>query len=159
MAETITIGGAETLDKFLELDDDIVDNDEPAEPRWKKPRDAWDWEEEARSFNSRAWAIFPGQNDTKFKKLSLVYFFDLFLGNKILELIANKSNQYCIAKFGTSAAILADEIRVFVAILILSGYNIVPDYKLYWSNSEDMENKLIKQAMSRDRFHMIKDCF
>jgi hypothetical protein len=117
------------------------------------------WEEEVRSFNNRAWAILLGQNYTKFKKLSLVDFFDLFFGNKILELIANKSNQYCMAKFETSAAILADEIRVFVAILILSGYNTVPNYKLYWSNSEDMENKLIKQAMSRDRFHMIKDSF
>jgi hypothetical protein len=37
---------------------------------------------------------------------------------------------------------------MFLAILLLSGYNKVTDFKLYWSNSENTEIKLIKNAMS-----------
>jgi Transposase IS4 len=29
---------------------------------------------------------------------------------------------------------------------------------MYWSNSEDTENKMAKGAMSRDRFKTIKKC-
>jgi hypothetical protein len=40
--------------------------------------------------------------------------------------------------------------------LLLSGYNPISDYDLYWSNGDDCENKMVKEAMSRDRFRMIK---
>jgi len=55
--------------------------------------------------------------------------------------------------------ITAEEIKTFMAILLLSGYNKVMDLKLYWSNSEDTENKLIKNAMSRNMFLLVKHCF
>jgi Transposase IS4 len=29
---------------------------------------------------------------------------------------------------------------------------------MYWSNSENSENKIVKRAMSRDRFKTIKKC-
>jgi hypothetical protein len=64
-----------------------------------------------------------------------------------------------MAMFGTNPAISPEDIRVFMVILILNSYNKVIDLKLYWSNSEDTEDKMIKQAMSRDRFLMIKYCF
>ncbi len=85
--------------------------------------------------------------------------FDLFFDTTIFEQIATKSNEYAMATFRTNLAISTEDIRVFMAILILSGYNKVIDFKLCWSNSEDTENKMIKQAMSRDRFLMIKRCF
>jgi hypothetical protein len=91
--------------------------------------------------------------------MSPVDLFDLFFDTTIFEQIATKSNEYAMATFGTNPAISPEDIRVFMAILILSGYNKVIDFKLYWSNSEDTENKMIKQAMSRDRFLMIKRCF
>jgi hypothetical protein len=72
VAEVITVGGAETLEEFLEPDDkpgEPAQPGEPAKPRWKKSRDAWEWEEEARSFNSREQAIFPGQNYIRFKNM------------------------------------------------------------------------------------------
>jgi len=48
---------------------------------------------------------------------------------------------------------------MFLAILLLSGFNKVTDFKLYWSNSENTENKLIKNAMSGSRFLLVKHCF
>jgi hypothetical protein len=48
--------------------------------------------------------------------------FYLFFGNNIFELIVTKSNEYYMAKFGINVAISTEEVRVFVAILILSSF-------------------------------------
>lgn len=164
MAEIITDGGAEALEEFLDPDEELPDIEpaepaEPSEPRWKKARDQWEWEEEARSFNSRGQGIFPEANHTRFKDMSPLELFDLFFDDDLLKLIAMKSNEYSLNKFGIQAFITAPEIKTFLAILLLSGYNKLTDFKLYWSNSEDTENKMIKNAMSRNQFIMIKRCF
>jgi hypothetical protein len=39
--------------------------------------------------------------------------------------------------------------------LLLSGYNPISDYDFYWSNGDDCENKMVKEAMPRDRIRMI----
>jgi hypothetical protein len=72
--------------------------------------------------------------------------FDLFFDKDILAVIATKSCEYAMTQFGMLVNISSDDIKVFLAILILTGYNKVTDYKLYWSNSEDTENKLIKSV-------------
>ena len=159
MAEVITDRGAQALEEFVDPDDEELPDLEPAEPRWKKPRDQWEWEEEPRSFNSKAQAIFPEANHTRFKTMSPTDLFDLMFDDSLLTLIATKSNEYSMTKFGTQASITAEDIKVFLAILLLSSYNKVTDYKLYWVNSEDTENRMIKTAMARDRFLIIKRCF
>jgi len=65
---------------------------------------------------------------------------------------------YAMAQFGASYNITSEEINVFFAILLLSGYHPVTDYDLYWSISEDCENKMVKSAMTRDRFRILKRC-
>ncbi len=114
--------------------------------------------EEARSLKSKANVLFPEPNYTQFNK-SPADLFDLFFDEDILSLIARRSCAYSMRQFGTPVTISAADIRVFSAILILSGYNKVTDYKLYWSNSLNMENRLVKGAMSRNRFLLIKLCF
>lgn len=158
VAEVITDGGAEALTEFVDSDEELPDV-EPAEPRWKKAKDQWEWEDEPRSFTSKAQAIFPEGNHTRFKNMSPQQLFDLFFDDDLLKLIATKSNEYSVTKFGSQAFITSEDIKVFLAILLLTGYNKVTDYKLYWSNSEDTENKMIKNAMSRNRFLQIKRCF
>jgi len=165
VAEVLTNGFIETLEEYQEdeelpdLDAEPDDGPEDAETRWKSDRKEWEWEEEARSFRSKGIDIFPEANYIQFKDLSPADLFDLFFSKEILELITTKSCQYAMAKFGMLVTISAEDIRVFLAILILSGYNKVTDFTLFWSNSDDTGNKLIKGAMSRDRFHLIKRCF
>jgi hypothetical protein len=171
VAEVITDGNIDTLVQYLDIDE-LPDPDEAeaAEPapndnaelapsRWKTYRDAWKWEKKARSFKSKANALFPEPNYTQFKEMAPVVLFDLFFDEDILSLIATRSCAYSMRQFGTPVTISAADIRVFIAILILSGYNKVTDYKLYWSNSLDTENRLVKGAMSRNRFLLIKRCF
>jgi hypothetical protein len=168
VAEVITDGTIESLEQYMDIDElpdlDLPVPDEnpagdPAESRWKTDRGEWEWEKEARSFKSKGKVLFPEPNYTQFKEMSPTDLFDLFFDQDILAFIATKSCEYAMTQFGMPVNISADEIRVFVAILILTGYNKVTDYKLYWSNSEDTENKLIKSAMSRNRFLLIKRCF
>ncbi len=48
-----------------------------------------------------------------------------------------------MATFGNVMNITAEEIKTFMAILLLSGYNKVMDLKLYWSNSEDTDVRIL----------------
>lgn len=166
VAEVITDGGAPILEEYLDSDEELPDLDaEPAEPadpveyRWKKSRDEWKWEKKPRSFESKGNAIFPEANYTRFKGLSPLDLFDLIFDKDLLEIIATKSKEHSLAMFGNLVNITAEEIKTFLAILLLSGYNKVTDFKLYWSNSEDTENTLVKAAMSRNRFLLVKRCF
>jgi hypothetical protein len=82
----------------------------------------------------------------------------LNIDQELLATVRDLSNQYGMAKFGTNYNITSEEINIFFSILLLSGYNPVTDYDLYWSTSEDTENKMVKAAMSRDRFRVVKKC-
>jgi hypothetical protein len=76
----------------------------------------------------------------------------------LLDKVRDLSNQYAMEQFGTSYSITSEEINIFFAILLLNGYHPITDYDLYWSNSEDCENKMVKAAMSRNRFRVLKKC-
>ena len=168
VAEVITDGNIEPLMQYLDIDE-LPDPEEAeavepaaaelAPSRWKTNRNEWKWEKKARSFKSKANAPFPEPNYTQFKEMAPAALFDLFFDEDILSVIATRSCVYSMRQFGTPVTISAADIRVFIGILILSGYNKVIDYKLYWSNSLDTENKLVKGAMSRNRFLLIKRCF
>ena len=82
--------------------------------------------------------------------------FKLFISEDILEEIAKRSNQYALTKSGMLPGIKSSEIKVFFGILLLSGYISLTNYELYWSNSLDTANTLVKSSMSRDRFKLIK---
>ena len=116
-------------------------------------------EEEPRSFRRKHPGIFPEPNYTKFKDLLPVAIFDLILDEGIFTAIATKSNEYGLKEFGLQPNITPEEVRTFFGILLLSGVSQVTDYRMYWSNSELTENKMIKNAMSRDRFLLVKRCF
>ena len=46
----------------------------------------------------------------------------------------------------------ANEMRLFFAILLLTGYNQSPRRKMYWQDSSDVLNTAMSSAMSRNRF-------
>ena len=46
-----------------------------------------------------------------------------------------------------------------LAILLLSGYSVLPRQKLYWENSSDVFKRTMSEAMSRNRFEEILSVF
>ena len=47
---------------------------------------------------------------------------------------------------------------MFLGILIVSGYNPLGSKRDYWSTEDDLRNKVIYEAMTRDRFEVIMKC-
>ncbi len=121
-------------------------------------RNEYYWEDSSRNIASKDPAIFPEPNYTIFKGLSPKGLYDLFFISELLDRVAELLNLYAMFKFGLSSNISGEKINIFIGIL-LSGYNPATDYVMYWSISEDCENRLVKSAMSRDWFRTIKRCF
>ena len=51
----------------------------------------------------------------------------------IYMVLATKSNQYAMEKFGLEPNIKAEDLKAFFDILLMSGYNQMTDYRMYWS--------------------------
>ena len=72
--------------------------------------------------------------------------------------LCEQSKNYAHQKGIPCTEINAENMKVFLAILILSGYNKVPNRRLHWSESPDKQNKLVIDSMRRDTFEQIMRC-
>lgn len=98
---------------------------------------------------------FPHFDHNKYKNFTLVELFDLFMDDDIFEMFTVESNRYAVFKECDHPSITKEEIKCFIAILILSGYNSVSNRRLYWDSFGDSKNELIVQSMRRNRFEQI----
>ena len=88
--------------------------------------------------------------------LSPTGIFDLFFDDEVVQYLVDMTNLYAHRDKGRhSFNINRSEMRLFIAILLLSGYNVLPRRKMYWENSDDVENESVSNAMSRNRFEEI----
>jgi len=83
--------------------------------------------------------------------------FDLFFDEDILELIHYQTNLKSVQK-GKPAHITHEEIRVFIGINLVMGYNKYNCMSFYWKSGEDIGTEMIKKSMSRNRFFEILSC-
>ena len=81
--------------------------------------------------------------------------FELFLDDDVIDLIIENSTKYAGLRGNHNFSTTKKEIRVFVAIPLISGYSKVPRRRLYWSSDEDVRNEAVLAAMNRDRFDEI----
>ena len=147
--------------------EDIVGEPEPVpvagpsnEPKKRKiaapARKEYKWKKDNTNIKSKNLPVFPEPNYMYYKGLPPKGLFELFITREFLDEVRDLSNKYALQKFGTSYNITSEEINIFFAILLLSGYNPITDYDLYWSNSDDCVNKIVKEAISRNRFRLVK---
>ena len=102
--------------------------------------------------------MFPEQDYRKYRDFSIVELFELFFDEEILEHTKEQMTKYCLKKNWPDVAVCINELKVFIAILIISGYNTLPSKAMYWSHDHDVYNKAVSSAMRRDRFDMLKKC-
>lgn len=88
------------------------------------------------------------------KGKSPLEYFRMLLDDEILNLLVNFTNQYA-AKKNVMLNCSQDEMLVFIAVLLLSGYVSMPRKVMYWQHEEDTHNDLVSGAISRDRFQQI----
>ena len=87
---------------------------------------------------------------------SFTTLFNLFFDDKVVEYLAKMTKLYSHQEKGKySFNVNQSEMRLFIAILLLSGCNVLPRRKLYLENSSDVKNKSISIVMSRNRFEEI----
>ena len=99
--------------------------------------------------------IFPECNYSKYRDFSPVQLFELFYDDFIIEHTMTEMTKYCLTKNYSPINVSLNEMKVFFAILIVSGYNVLPRRHMYWSHTEDVYNEAISNAMRRDRFDKI----
>ena len=69
--------------------------------------------------------------------------------------VTNQTNLYAVQHSKGNLNILEDEIRTFIAVVLLSGYCKVPYRSLYWADAPDTPNEAVSCAMSTNRFREI----
>lgn len=85
--------------------------------------------------------------------------FELFVDMTVIDLLCKHTITYAIQKGDHSFTVNGNEMRVFIGILLASGYIQVPRRRMYWSNDSDVRNEMISRAMRRNRFDEIMKYF
>lgn len=80
--------------------------------------------------------------------------FESFFDVEVINLIVSYSNIYAANK-NLPADITTKEIKCFLGVLLVSGYVVHPYRYMYWENRNDTQNKIVVDAISRDRFSYI----
>ncbi|XP_060863589.1 piggyBac transposable element-derived protein 3-like [Metopolophium dirhodum] len=78
----------------------------------------------------------------------------LFFDQQVLKMIVDYSNNYASNK-NQSLQIDVNELKCFLGILLLSGYNELSRRRMYWEKSPDTHNDLVSGAMRRNRFEFL----
>ncbi|XP_071052955.1 piggyBac transposable element-derived protein 3-like [Onthophagus taurus] len=72
--------------------------------------------------------------------------------NNVYELLRSETERNAIEKGNHAFRVTTIEIMHFIGILLMSGYNSVARYKMYWEKSIDCNYQGILSLMSRNRF-------
>jgi len=101
--------------------------------------------------------IFPAPNYSAYRDMNPVELFELFWDELLIELILEQMKLYSIWKGKETFVATAAELRTYLGIILLSGYNKLPQKKMYWSQDVDVGNNLVKSSMRKNKFeHMMQ---
>lgn len=123
------------------------------QPKFKGPEREWingDFEKTTQ---------FPSNDYVKFRDKSIIELFEMMFDDDIVDLILNESTKYAISNSHPDPNITKEEFKVFIGILIISGYDRKPGKRFFWDSENDMGNELIINSMRRDRFITIMRFF
>ncbi|KAF2888257.1 hypothetical protein ILUMI_17916 [Ignelater luminosus] len=98
---------------------------------------------------------FPMVNYSEFQNKCVTDFFQMFFDEHIVSFLVQETNNYAFFKNYPDPQVNSNEIKCFIAMLILSGYNDLPSERMYWKNSLDTRNYLVYNAMRISRFEQI----
>nr|CAH7757781.1 unnamed protein product [Callosobruchus chinensis] len=88
--------------------------------------------------------------------LDPVRVFEKIFDDAVINHIVTQTNIYSTQKNDHQFFVSSPDIKLFIAILLLTGYHELPRQRLYWSLEEDTLVSFVSNAMSRNRFEDIK---
>ena len=99
--------------------------------------------------------LFPMPDVSEYRNMSCYQVTELFLDCEVISFLVDQLTKYALQKNMPDPKVTTEEMKCFLGILVLSGYNNLPGKKCYWDSSEDMRNHMVYNAMRRDRFIQI----
>lgn len=88
-------------------------------------------------------------------QLSPVCLFELMFTDDLINHIVHETNEYAAQKGKENFNLDMPTLKLFISILLLSGYVQLPRRPMYWESSTDVHNTMVSSAMSRNRFTSI----
>lgn len=85
-----------------------------------------------------------------------VEIFEKLFDSSVIQHIVEQSKLYASQNNNHDFHVNEDEIRIFIGILLLSGYHRLPRERLYWCLDEDVAVPVVSNSMSRNRYYDIK---
>jgi len=116
-----------------------------SKPSWIKDAD----------FDIEKTNVFPDPDYSMYQSMSIIDIFEKFIDDEIIQHFVAETKNYALFLNFPDPNITSNEIRCFLAILFVSGYNDLPSKRHYWDNGDDMKNIAVSQSMRRDRFLQI----
>ena len=83
---------------------------------------------------------------------SPVTLFELVMTGKLIHHICKETNAYAAQKENHTFTIEPNELKSFLAVLLLSGYIPYPRRSMYWEMSSDSRNTIVASLFTRNRF-------
>jgi len=80
--------------------------------------------------------------------------FELFFDDAVIDNIVEMSNLYAIQK-SKQLDVTPSEIRLVIAILLISGYVPLVNRRMFWESCEDVHNAAVSSALTVNRFEEI----
>ena len=145
----------------LEIHDDTESNSD-GEIEMESESDILRWMKGCQTFQGMPDENFPLLED-EYPELaikSMLEIFKLYFDTDIEQLFIE-----CIEKYGRehkndpTFVLTRDQLWDFIVIIIISCYNIRPQFSMYWSIDEDISCSLIRSLMPRNKFTKIKSYF
>ena len=95
-----------------------------------------------------------------FKKHILPHeIFEKFLTTEGIERICLESNKYARYKSNHSFMMTIKNLKSFIAIFVLSGYNQLPRREMYLQRREDNQNRMVTALMTKNEFEETSSFF
>ena len=112
---------------------------------------AWRHKDMSRD-NSGKWDVRPPALDTEKSPCAL---FEGFFTEEVYEFICVETIRYAHANGKYNFSVSVEELKSLMAILLLSGYVVLPRRSMYWEHSEDAYNPVVSSLIFRNRFDSI----
>ncbi|KAK9732201.1 Transposase IS4 [Popillia japonica] len=81
--------------------------------------------------------------------------FRCFFTGELLLYIISQTNLYAGQKGNHNMNLTVDEMKIFIGILLLSGYHSLPSKRMYWQEDPDCKLEIVTNSMRRRRLEEI----
>ena len=98
---------------------------------------------------------FTTRNWLEEKDLSPISLFELFFDEEVISHILDMSEKFAQQQNKKNFCLPEADLKLAIAILIISGYSALPRRRLYWENSEDTYNPAVASSLTVNRFEEI----